>query len=33
MKYYKITDKSLDLERKSKGLKADIPSANGQFVR
>lgn len=32
MKYYKITDKSLDLERKSKGLKADIPSANGQFV-
>ncbi|GIZ16109.1 imm11 family protein [Capnocytophaga catalasegens] len=32
MKYYKITDKSLDLEQKSKGLVADIPSANGEFV-
>ena len=32
MKYYKITDISLDLEQKSKGLVADIPSANGEFV-
>ena len=32
MKYYKITDISLDLEQKSKGLVADVPSANGEFV-
>jgi hypothetical protein len=32
MKYYKVIDKSLDLEQKSKGLVADIPSANGKFV-
>lgn len=32
MKYYKITDKSIDLEQKLKGLVADIPSANGEFV-
>ncbi|WP_309607561.1 hypothetical protein [Flavobacterium sp.] len=32
MNYYKLTDKSIDLEQKSKGFVADIPSANGEFV-
>jgi hypothetical protein len=32
MKYYKITDETIDLEQKSKGLVADVPSANGEFV-
>ncbi|WP_309607564.1 hypothetical protein [Flavobacterium sp.] len=32
MKFYKINDESLDLQQKSKGLVADVPSANGEFV-
>ena len=31
MKYYNITDISLDLEQKSKGLVADVPNANGNL--
>jgi hypothetical protein len=32
MKYYKITDVSVNLENHKKGIVADVPSANGEFV-
>lgn len=32
MKYYRINQIIIDLDRKAKGLSSDLPSANGQFV-
>ena len=32
MKYFKITDVSINLENHKKGIVADVPSANGEFV-
>ena len=32
MKYFRITDVSIDLENHRKGIVADVPSVNGEFV-